>query len=313
MKILIIGASGYLGARISQYLSEKNHQVTALARRLPEGSEGWQSGMHQVILADIKDSKTIEKITRESFDTCIYTVSLNHHDCENSIEESLRVNVEATWKILEALTQNGLKKFIYLSTQQVYGPFSPTTDYSEGAASPHNIYGLTHLLCEQIGDFCKKRHGVQTAHLRLSNAFGAPAFKNKQFEKLVLPIFCRQALEDGEIAMSSDGSPQRNWLGVGDLCRGVETLMLADKLKYSTYNIGSEKTLSLLEMAEKIAKVCNEQYGLKVTISAQESEKRFQKENERFIYPFPRLKELGYQPESDIEKEIKETLNYFRS
>jgi len=120
MKVVIVGAAGYLGGRLTEYLSSIGYHVIAVVRSLPASNESWESLASQIILGDIRADETVSKIADCQADTIINTVSLNHHLSGKNIEETLAINTEPTWKFLDLLSkQKG--HYIYFSTQQVYG------------------------------------------------------------------------------------------------------------------------------------------------------------------------------------------------
>ena len=152
-KILITGACGYLGARISKFLAEKGHKITALDSYDPSFHKEWKSLMDKVIVGDIRDETIISNLADKNFDVAIQLISLDHYKSENNPNFVSRINVMPTWNLLDSLTRNGLEKFIYLSTVHVYGNLPNENITEEHHPNPENAYGLTHLLSENISNY----------------------------------------------------------------------------------------------------------------------------------------------------------------
>ncbi len=121
MRVLVTGASGYLGGLISEHLAKKGHHVIALVRKLPQDSKRWQKNIAQVLVGDIRKDETLQKIIAVLPEAVIHTISLNHKQSEKDIDQTLATNVTPLWKLLDKLASKDTKRFIYFSTQQVYG------------------------------------------------------------------------------------------------------------------------------------------------------------------------------------------------
>ena len=152
-KILITGASGYLGARLSKYLAGNGNSVTAFVRNDVSKHYEWTKLMKEVIIGDIRDENIVTDLTKRNFDVVIHLISLDHHKSEDSPIFVSSINVMPTWNLLDSFTRNGLGKFIYFSTQQVLGelPYRLIEETTE--PNPKNNYGLTHLLSEEIVNY----------------------------------------------------------------------------------------------------------------------------------------------------------------
>ena len=152
--ILIVGASGYLGARISYQLAKKGKNITALCfPDLPIDKE-WCSLMKKVIVRDIRSNSVIDEITSEFYDSVIYLVSLNHHDSKKNPSFVNSINVIPVWELLNSFNnKNTVKKFIYFSTVQIYGKLDFKIINEDTKPQPQNQYALTHLMAENINNY----------------------------------------------------------------------------------------------------------------------------------------------------------------
>ena len=117
-KILVTGACGYLGARLSKYLAGNGYSITSFDSFDPSGSQ-WTSFMEEVIIGDIRDETTITNLAKKQFDVVIHLISLDHHKSENTPNFVSTINVMPTWNLLDSFTRNGLEKFIYFSRYSI--------------------------------------------------------------------------------------------------------------------------------------------------------------------------------------------------
>ena len=176
MKIVITGASGYIGSRLCLFLSENGHDITALCYPKIPQQEGWTEKVKEFIVGDIRDKVIIEKISKAKADVIIHLVSLDHHDSEKNPSFVSEINLQPTWNLLHACSANGLKKFIYFSTIHVYGKNQNGHVDENRAVSPFNAYGLTHALSEQICNYYHRKTETECINIRLSNSYGEPVF-----------------------------------------------------------------------------------------------------------------------------------------
>ena len=100
--ILIIGASGYVGARLSLLLAKAGKNVTALCFPNIPNDKDWCSIMKKVIVGDITSEKVIDELTNQTFDVVIHLVSLDHHESNRTPAFVNSINVMPVWNLLES-------------------------------------------------------------------------------------------------------------------------------------------------------------------------------------------------------------------
>jgi|TARA_B100002003_G_C14115531_1_gene536563 UDP-glucose 4-epimerase len=315
-KILIIGACGYLGARLSKYLAEKGCGVTAFDSYNPSHYKEWTSLMDEVIVGDIRDENTISDLVNINIDVVIHLISLDHHKSEDDPNFVSSINVMPTWSLLDEFTKNGLKKFIYFSTIHVYGNL-PKTIIREGQApKPINAYGLTHLLSENICNYYNEKTETECINIRLSNSYGRPVFSENNCWWLAINDFCRTALGKSEIKLLSDGSPQRDFIYSTDVCRAVEIIINAENknLQENIFHISSGNTYSILEIAYFIKDIYEGRYQEELNIILPEkttllSPDEFSKK-EKFLIDNEKIRSLGFVPKTELKTGVNKVFDY---
>ena len=308
--ILITGANGYLGSHITEYLYNSGHNIYALCLEIFEEQKKWEKAGITVIQADITDSSCFAELSKYSFDTIIHLVSLNHFDSEKDTELALKVNVLPTWNLLKFFSGRGLKKFIYFSTQQVYGRIPAENINEFYQPKPVNSYGLTHLQSEQIVNLYNITTEVDGINIRLSNSFGAPVFEQNSCWWLVVNDLCKSAYVNKEIKLLSDGSPQRDFIHVSDVAQAIQLLVGTKNLQNNLFNISSGTTYTILELANIVRKVYFKKYKKDIQICNKEGVAFEPNEigewNIRMKIDPGRLNELGFVPKTDLETGISD-------
>ena len=220
-KILITGGCGYLGARLCKHLAKEGYRVTAFDSYDPSAHTQWVSLMDEVVVGDIRDESTISDLASRNFDVVVHLISLDHHKSDSSPNFVSSINVMPTWNLLDKLTQNGLDKFIYFSTIHVYGKLPRETINEDYPPNPLNAYGLTHLLSENICNYYNNKTNTECINVRLSNSYGSPIFNENNCWWLVINDLCKTAIENNEIRLKSDGSPQRDFIHGDDVAGAI--------------------------------------------------------------------------------------------
>ena len=319
MRILVAGANGYLGGRISEYLAARGNKVTALVHQRPTNSSGWLSQMERVVEGDATDRDVLLSAMAGEVDCVVFTISLDHRESENDPLTTLAVNVATFWMLLDICDQQGTGRVIYLSTQQVYGRYNVGEVINEEAPLlPLNPYGLTHKYCEDLCSLYKQEKGLNCISVRLSNSFGAPLFAGCNCWWLVVNDFCKTALQEGELKLLSDGTPQRDFISVADVCRALEMIatLPASALKHMSYNLGSGRSHTILEVAHEVADICAGRYGKNFPVVLPGNEISYDaghhRDMPRFTYNINRLKNLGFVPSTDLRPGIEEVLDFLQ-
>lgn len=312
--ILITGASGYIGANLSLYFAQKGYNITALSRTKKTDNPLWNSWIKNTIYGDITQKDTLEKVSKEDINTLIYLISLDHKESQQSSAGAASVNVMPLWEIIDTFSKKGLKKFIYFSTQQVYGKV-PTENISEkNVTHPINFYGLTHLLCENIINYYHETTELKAINVRLSNSYGVPIFKDNNCWWLVVNDLCQSASKEQKIKLLSNGSPQRDFIYMEDICRAVEIIINTSHISDNTFHISYGQTYTILELAHLVQSVYQEQFDKKIPIilpdgSHSNSAEKF-KNDKKYIINNNRIKSLGFQPQFNLEEGIKRLFHY---
>jgi len=316
--ILITGSGGYLGARLSKYLAENGNNITAFIKRdVPKNNE-WSNLMNDIIVGDIRDEKAVASLTKRNFDIVAHLISLDHHKCEDTPNYISSVNVMPTWNLLDTFTKRGLDKFILFSTFEVLGKV-PLKEIDESVKpKPVNNYGLTHLLSENIVNYFNNKTGTNCINIRITNGYGTPVFKENNCWWLVINDLCKLAHSKQKIQLTSDGSPQRDFIHISDICSAVEILINSKiDFKDNMIYVASGETLNILELAHIIKRVYIERYQREIDIylpdkSVSNDPNTFM-EMDKFYVNTKKLRNLGFKPKTELRNGINNIFTYLRS
>lgn len=297
-KVLITGASGFLGARLFAFFQNLNAYDLYLGARnfsllekkfsiLPSQKRHFQLDQPETFASAVC-----------GMDTVVHLAALDFQACEKDPSLAQRLNVEATQILMQNIQQEKVGHIIYLSTFHVYG-LAEGLITEETLPSPQNAYALTHLQAEH--EILKSAAPNRKSIIRLSNSFGKPMLPSPTAYKLAINDFCKQAVQTGKIVIQSSGFQLRDFVSSNDLFYALDFLMNQSDMSTSAiYNVGSGQTVSVLEMAQLIQKICKEQFQQSVQIERL-GDKPTQESQKKFIFSSEKIKSFGYKPFESLE------------
>jgi UDP-glucose 4-epimerase len=309
LKILITGGLGYLGGRIADYL-KRNHPESTItlgtSRKISEAPD-WTKAF-QIVPLNILDLNSIEKALANDIHVIIHLAALNEHDSFSNIESAWKTNTLGTQALLSVASQKQILKFIYFSTFHVYG--DPQREITEDSPTwPYHPYAATHRAAEDMVRFYQRYKDMKTLTLRLSNGFGYPMDSGVNRWTLIFNDLCRQVMTSGEMVIKSSGKQHRDFIALQDVAAAVDHFLFksSEKWEDGLFNLGGDRSFSILEVAKIIATVYKKKYEKSIPIQIAG------KENGECHSPvhfnIDKLKKTGFHLTGNMEKEIEQTLS----
>jgi nucleoside-diphosphate-sugar epimerase len=253
MKILITGASGFIGSYLFKKFSETNHDVYGLVRKKPS-LDLLKKNKDKIIISDLVNYESLNKLIPKKVDLIIHAGAYNDQDTNNNVESAYLTNIYGTRNICKIANSRNVKKLIYFSVLQVYGRELVGQISEKSEIVCDNDYSLTHFLSENI---CKNYSLISKTKfivLRLGYIFGCP-IEDKIDRKTLIPYFiCQQAIKKGKIELKSKGRARRDFVSLRTLFISI-TGLLKKKSKFQIYNVTSGYSFSI----KKIVKIVQEE------------------------------------------------------
>ena len=259
MRVVVTGGAGFIGpAFINHLLDNFKCDVLCVDKLTYAGRR--ENIKHNVsfLQKDICDV-TIEDIGE--FDYMVHFAAESHVD--NSIANGLpfvRTNVEGTFNLLEISRKNkNLKKFIHISTDEVYGDMDEHFSINhiakeEDDLKPSSYYSATKAASDMLVLSANRTYGLPYLITRTCNNFG-----EHQFEEKFLPTITRSIKEDKPIPVYGDGKQVREWMYVYDNVKVICDLMFDDTVVNQVMNIGTGFRVTNLDIINKIASILNKE------------------------------------------------------
>ena len=223
---------------------------------------------------------------------------------ESDPDRFFRTNVEGTRVLLDAAVSAGVKRFVHVSTDEVYGSIAhgafSESDKPEGTGNAASPYSKSKALADDLAlSYAEK---LEVVVVRPTNAFGP-----WQFPEKVFPRWATRALRGEPLLVWGDGLYIRQWLYAEDFARAVD-LVMRKGVPGQAYNIGPEHDPEITNLA--LARWLSDFLGLEEEAIQMTGYDR-PDHDRRYAVDSSRIRELGWEP-GNVWKQFAESLNWYR-
>jgi dTDP-glucose 4,6-dehydratase len=309
VKILVTGGAGFIGSNFIRYLLNHHPAYTIInidkltyAGNLDNLKDVEGNHRYFFVRGDIADSECVTRIIDDGVDAIVNFAAESHVD--RSIEDAgifLKTNVLGTQVLLEAGRRKGIKRFIQVSTDEVYGSLGPEGSFTEDSPlKPNSPYAASKTAADLLVRAYHKTFGFPGIITRCSNNYGP-----YQFPEKLISLFITNALAQEPLPLYGDGLNIRDWIQVEDHCRAID-LILHQGAIGEIYNIGGGAEKTNLELTRIILKKLNRPETLIRYVKDRPGHDR------RYAIDPGKLKrELGWKPLYTFERGIEETIRWY--
>lgn len=309
MKIVVSGGLGYVGGRLSAYLASNGHEVVALSRQAGNVD-------HIAFPANLRVADPVAILSDPSqlagFDAFIHLAAMNEHDCVKYPEQAIEVNITGTLRWLDTAMKSGIRRFVYFSTAHVYAkPLEGTFDENT-LTIPLHPYAITHKCAEDYVRAYSAEKGMSNIVIRLTNAFGGPAFPTADRWTLLVNDLCQSAVKKGKMTLLSDGLQQRDFVCMEDVCRATLHLLSIPETHThgQIFNVGGNRSISVWDMAVQVKYIAEDYLGSSVELTRKDP--THLDASVPLSIQVDKLLSTGFVLKNSFEQEIRSTLQYFR-
>lgn len=306
--ILVTGGAGFIGSNFIKYMLDKypDYKITNLdaltyCGNLENLEDIEDNPNYSFVKGDIRDEGLVD-ILVSSVDYIVNFAAESHVD--RSIEDPqifIKSNILGTQVLLDAAKKFQIKKFLQVSTDEVYGSLGPEGYFTEEtplqANSPYSASKAgADLMVRAYGE----TFGLPINITRCSNNYGP-----YQFPEKLIPLMISNALEDKELPVYGDGKNIRDWLHVYDHCSAIDLVLHNGKLG-EVYNIGGHNEKENIEIVKLILKELDKPESLiKFVKDRLGHDRRYAIDSTKIT------EELAWKPKYTFETGIVETIHWY--
>lgn len=285
---LITGGAGFIGSELVRQVLKDGEKVVVY----DNFSFGRRSNLQNdneldIIEGDLRDYKKIRDVIEKYSPNKIFHLAAIHYIpyCIEHPQETIGVNVEGTFNVLEACKKSSVKFVGYASTAAVY-PVKDKPHSENDSTGPIEIYGASKLFGEELLKIFQRDTGIKCAAARLFNGYG-----RRETNPHVIPDMLDQLPKGNKIKLGNI-EPRRDFIHTSDISRAFRMMADNGEYAYERFNVGTGAQISVKELVDIISEILDRP----ITIATQKSRMR-KIERMHLVPDISKIKSMiGWQP-----------------
>ena len=309
MRLLVTGGAGFIGSNFVRRIVDGSltgiDQVTILDKLTYAGTltnlEMLPKNSFEFIKGDIANPILLDQLTKRH-DAIVNFAAESHVDRSiTGARDFIETNVLGTQNLLDASLRNGIKTFVQVSTDEVYGTISEGSWTEDFPLLPNSPYSASKASADLIVRSYYRTFGMDVRTTRCSNNYGS-----HQYPEKVIPLFVTNLIDNRKVPLYGKGLNVRDWLHVDDHCRGIHAVLIKGK-PGEIYNIGGGRELTNRELTDLIlSKMGHDESSIEYVQDRLGHDLRYSVSHEKIS------RELGYQPQVKFEEGIEKTIEWYK-
>jgi dTDP-glucose 4,6-dehydratase len=307
---LVTGGCGFIGSNFIRHLlvSDPDVRIINLDALTYAGNPGNLADVageprYRFVHGSIDDPAVVRPLVGQGVASILHFAAESHVD--RSIHDAgpfLRTNVLGTQVLLDAAREFGVRRFVQVSTDEVYGSLGPTGAFTEETPlAPNSPYSASKAAADLLVRSYVHTFGVPAVITRCSNNYGP-----YQFPEKLIPLFITRLLHDESVPVYGDGLNVRDWIYVDDHCRAVEAVWRHGRVG-EVYNIGGRCEKTNLELTHLLLDLLGKPRSLIRYVADRPGHDR------RYAIDCTKIeRELGWRPRMSFEDGLKATVAWYR-
>ncbi|MCV3296638.1 MAG: dTDP-glucose 4,6-dehydratase [Oenococcus sp.] len=312
MNILVTGGAGFIGSNFIHYMLHKypdynliDLDLLTYAGNLHNFDDIKDNPHHIFVHGNIRNAELVDYLFKTyDFDAVVNFAAESHVD--RSIlhpELFVQTNVEGTVNLLQTAKKYGIKKFLQVSTDEVYGSLGKSGYFNEETPlAPNSPYSASKAAADLEVRAFYETYGLNVNITRTSNNYGP-----YQFPEKLIPLMVTNGMTGKQLPIYGDGENIRDWLYVEDHGRAID-LVLHNGKPGEVYNVGghNEKTNN------QIVHLIIDNLGLSADRIKYVAD-RLGHDRRYAIDPSKIKRELGWEPTIMFDEGIVKTIDWYKT
>lgn len=313
MKLLVTGGAGFIGSNFIRYWLKNNPQdkIVNLDKLTYAGNSAnlkdiEKDSRYSFVKGDICNSQLVDQAMK-GIDIIVHFAAESHVDRSISGPQIfLKTNVIGTQVLLDSALRNKVRRFHYVSTDEVFGalPLQSKEKFNENSLyRPSSPYAASKAAADHLVWSYFKTFGLPITISNTSNNYGP-----YQFPEKLIPLAITNLMADIKVPIYGDGLYVRDWLYVEDHCRAIELILKKGKVG-QTYCVGGmTEDVSNLEVVKKICQILGKEFKLSV-----EFVKDRPGHDRRYALDWGKIhRQLAWKPRFNFDTWLKKTVIWYQ-
>ncbi|HLR46791.1 MAG TPA: GDP-mannose 4,6-dehydratase [Deinococcales bacterium] len=324
--LLLTGAAGFIGANFSLHMAEAwpDVELLLLDKMSPYSTLTpiqplLDSGRARFLQLDLADENAVNSLIRAERPAYIVNLAAESHN-DRAIVDSrpfVHANVLGAYNLLEAARIHGVKRFVHVSTIEVYGEQGPDVQsFTEG--SPLNAK-TPYSASKAAAELLVRAHMQTYPDLDLALTHCANNYGPWQFPEKLVPLAITNILSGKRVPLYGDGLQKRDWLHVQDHCRGLELVLNRAPTGIPPEAAARPELLPIFDFSARaelsnrdVIKLVTDALGVGFDDWTEFVPDRPNHDRRYLIDPTKAERQLGFQPAADLERGMAETVAWYR-
>ncbi|MHA1821655.1 MAG: dTDP-glucose 4,6-dehydratase [Promethearchaeota archaeon] len=313
MNILVTGGMGFIGSNFIRFVLKNTSadfiinydKLTYAANRNNlKNLESKQKSRYEFIRGDIKNYELLEYVVKKKKIDAIINFAAESHVDRSILNPNIFIetNVLGTQILLNVAKNLNIKRFIQISTDEVYGSLDFDEDpfTEESPLRPSSPYSASKTAADLLALAYYKTFNLNISITRCSNNYGP-----YQFPEKIIPLMINNIKHNKKLPIYGDGKNIRDWIYVEDHCRGILDVLNKGK-PGEIYNFGGDTELSNIELVKILLKKMDKSEDLITFVKDRPGH------DKRYAINFTKAKkELGWVPKYKFEDAIDKTIKWY--
>jgi len=308
----VTGGCGFIGSNFVRYVlhhynpaSVSNVDVLTYAGNLAnlDGVAEQYSERYEFFKADIANADQMDALMSEhTFFAVINFAAETHVDRSiDSPQNFIHTNVVGTSVLLDCARRHGVKRFVQISTDEVYGSLGETGRFTEQSPlDPSSPYSASKAGADLLALACQRTFGQDVIVTRCSNNYGP-----YQFPEKLIPLMIIKAMRDEPLPVYGDGQNVRDWIHVEDHCAGIVAALFEGNAG-SVYNFGGNSEMVNLDVVRLILDKLGKPHSLISYVADRLGHDRRYAIDSSFAE-----RELKWKPLHDFREGLEATIDWY--
>ena len=306
-RYLVTGGAGFIGSNYIHYLFDKykddieiiNLDKLTYAGNLDNLKDIAHKPNYQFVQGDICDTKIVDEVMSK-VDIVVNFAAESHVDRSiGSPDAFIQTDIYGAFVLLESAKKHSIKKFIQISTDEVYGSILKGSFKETDLLEPSSPYSASKAGADRLAFSYYVTYDLPVVITRCSNNYGP-----YQFPEKLIPLFITNAMEGKSLPIYGDGKNVRDWIYVLDHCDAIDFL-IENGENGQAYNIGAGNERMNIEITDLILKELDKPENLKTYINDRLGHDR------RYSLDSQKIKNMGWEPKYNFKEAITNTIQWY--
>ena len=304
-RVLITGGAGFIGSTYVRVVldARPDDEVVVFDKLTYAGREENLADVRdriEFVQGAIEDRAAVRE-AMEGADLVVNFAAESHVDRSIADQDAFAVTqVIGTGVLLDAVRETGVRRYLQVSTDEVYGSIEEGTFTEESPVAPSSPYSATKAGGDLLVISHVHTHGIEAVICRGSNNYGP-----RQYPEKLIPLMILNALHGDPLPVYGDGKNVRNWIHAEDFARAIDTVLM-NGTPGEVYNAGGPDELENLDVVHRILELTGRDDSLIKYVTDRKGHDR------RYSLSSDKVRSLGWEPKWRFDEGLPATVDWYR-